>query len=355
MRTRLTQISVEDAASGFTGREGMKGYDPTKPYKLYELNRDFVWDDTRQEGFIISILAGYPIPPILICNGSIVDGGNRITTLWRFKNNQFSVKINGVDYTYETLSSNRELIRMWDKSQVPIVEGTEATNDDISNIYQNWNSGVKLLIGQLLENRKHIPIVNAALSIIGRAQDNSIYPYRDLTSRVWNKIFTKTKNRTEIAFAFQLLVGTMYGPHHFHTSFERHVQDILITEKASKVDFTRLGILLEMIDDVDPENVVPRTRKSLCFRKFAGAIIHDMWDDSMPILVLRQKWTEMFRKAYNVLEKEHLKCIFDVGTDRAKNDTRIKAVSINVQKFLDGKLEMQIADSSTVDSEEESD
>jgi hypothetical protein len=352
MRTRLTQIALDDLTDGFTGRDGMEGYNPDKPIKLYELNRDFVWDATMQKGLITSILTGYPIPPITTCNGYIVDGGNRTTTVWLFKNKMFSVELNGVEQTYDTVSSNRELSKLWDKCQVPVVEITEATSDNISDIYQNLNNGVKLTIGQLLENRKHIPIVDAALSIICRSQNNGQYPLRELTNRVWNKTFGKSKTRTEVAFAFQLLVGTMYGPHYFHTSFPRHVEEIL-TRRATAVDFTRLGTLLAILDEVDPENVVSRTKKSICFRKFAGAMIHDMWDSSMSANDFKRKWQAMFRQAYNVLETRHLKVFYDVGNDRANNFSRIKTVSKNVEKFLDGKLEVGSVDGSVVDSDEE--
>ncbi len=357
MKTRLTQIALDDLIDGFTGRDGMEGYNPDKQIKLYELNRDFVWNEDMQTGLIVSVLTGYPIPPITTCNGYIVDGGNRTTTLWRFKNGLFSVALDGVEQTYETVSGNRELSKLWDKCQVPIVEITEATSDNISDIYQNLNNGVKLTIGQLLENRKHIPVVDAALSIIGRSQNNSQYPHRELTNRVWNKVFGKSKTRTEVAFAFQLLVGTMYGPHFFHTSFSRHVEDIL-TKRATAVDFSRLGTLLAILDEVDPDNVVPRGKKSICFRKFAGAMIHDMamvYDTNtlMSLDEMKKKWQAMFYQAYNVLETKHLKTIFEVGTDRANNDTRIKAVSINVQKFLDGKLELKSENGSVAESEDE--
>jgi hypothetical protein len=361
MKTRLTQIALDDLTDGFTGRDGMEGYNPDKQIKLYELNRDFVWNEVMQTGLIVSVLTGYPIPPITTCNGYIVDGGNRTTTLWRFKNGLFSVALDGVEQTYETVSGNRELSKLWDKCQVPIVEITEATSDNISDIYQNLNNGVKLTIGQLLENRKHIPVVDAALSIIGRSQNNSQYPHRELTNRVWNKVFGKSKTRTEVAFAFQLLVGTMYGPHFFHTSFSRHVEDIL-TKRATAVDFTRLGTLLAILDEVDPDNAVPRAKKSICFRKFAGAMIHDMGDPNhetnkncppMPADEFKTKWQAMFLKAYNVLEAKHLKAIFEVGVDRARNDTRIKAVSKNVQKFLDGTLEAESVDGSVHESDEE--
>jgi hypothetical protein len=264
----------------------------------------------------------------------------------------FSVKLNGVDQSYESVCNNRDLSKLWDKCQVPVVEITEATSDNISDIYQNLNNGVKLTIGQLLENRKHIPVVDAALSIIGRSDNNAQFPHRELTNRVWNKVFRKSKTRTEVAFAFQLLVGTMYGPHYFHTSFSRHVEEIL-TKRATAVDFSRLGTLLAILDEVDPDNVVPRGKKSICFRKFAGAIIHDMYDTSMSLDEMKKKWQAMFHQAYNVLETKHLKAIFEVGTDRAKNDTRIKAVSINVQKFLDGKLELKSENGSVADSDEE--
>jgi hypothetical protein len=262
------------------------------------------------------------------------------------------VKLNGVDQKYETISNNRDLSKLWDKCQVPVVEITEATSDNISDIYQNLNNGVKLTIGQLLENRKHIPIVDAALSILGRSQNNAQYPHRELTNRVWNKTFYKSKTRTEVAFAFQLLVGTMYGPHYFHTSFSRHVEDIL-TKRATVVDFTRLGTLLAILDEVDPENVVPRNKKSICFRKFAGAMIHDMWDTSMSVADMKNKWQAMFHQAYNVLETKNLKVFYQVGNDRANNFSRIKTVSKNVEKFLDGKLEMQSVDESVDGSDEE--
>lgn len=352
MRTRLTQIALDDLTDGFTGRDGMEGYNADKPIKLYELNRDFVWDMVMQEGLIVSVLTGYPIPPITTCNGYIVDGGNRTTTLWRFKNNMFSVKLNGVEHSYSSVSNNRELSKLWDKCQVPVVEITEATSDNISDIYQNLNNGVKLTIGQLLENRKHIPIVDAALSIIGRSQNNGQYPHRELTNRVWNKVFRKSKTRTEVAFAFQLLVATMYGPHYFHTSFSRHVEDVL-TKRATAINFTRLGTLLAILDEVDPDNAVPRGKKSICFRKFAGAMIHDMYDTSMSLDEMKKKWQAMFHQAYNVLETKRLKAFYEVGNDRANNFSRIKAVSLNVQKFLDGKLELKSENGSVVDSDEE--
>lgn len=354
MRISFTTYNLDYLADGFTGRQGMEGYDSDKQIKLYELNRDFVWDDDMQKGLIASILTGYPIPAITICNGFIVDGGNRTTTLWRFKNNEFSVKIDEVEYNYESITANRNISKKWDSCQVPIQVITEATSDEISNIYENLNKGKTLSFGQLLENRKHIPFVDAALSIINRSQNNSQYPFRNLTNNVWNKSFNKSKSRTEIAFAFQLLAGTMYGPHYFNTSFSEHVRTIINTEKSKIVDFTNLGKLLQMLDEVDPDNVISRAKKSLCFRKFAGAIIHDLHESSgIPFKDAKEKWQDMFRQAYHTLEVKTIMIIFNIGRERAKSDTRLKAISDRVQKFLNGKLDLGSSDGSVYESDED--
>jgi hypothetical protein len=349
MKSRLTQISLDDLVSGFTGREGMSNYDETKPIKLYELNRDFVWHIEMQQRLIESILQGYPISPLTTCNGFIVDGGNRTTTLWRFKNNEFKVNISDIEYDYSDISNNRNLSRMWDKCQVPVVEITDANSDQISNIYENLNMAVKLSIGQLLENRKHIPLVDGALSIINRSKNNSQYPYREVTNRVWNSKFGKSKGRTEIAFAFQLLVGTMYGPENFHTSFNRHVEFALKDEKQP--NFRKLGSMLEMLDEVDPNNTIPRAKKSICFRKFAGAIVYDMY--KMASVDYKKKWQTFFKDAYTELNNKQLKDLCDTKTSRANNDLRLKALSENVQSFLNGTFEFTFTEESLVDSDDE--
>ena len=356
MRTRLTQIALDDLVDGFTGRDGMEGYDPEKPIKLYELNRDFVWPMDYQTGLITSILSGYPVSPITTCNGFIVDGGNRTTTLWKFKNNKFSVELDGDTYTYEDVQDDRDLIRAWDRCQVPVVEITEATDDNISNIYQNLNTAVKLSPGQLLENRKHIPVVDAALSILGRSVNNDQFPYKDMTDRVWPTRTNKTETRSEIAFAFELLVGTMYGPGCYHTSFHKFVKEKFLEEgnvKSTYVNFEKLEKLLSIVDEADPGNTVDRVRKTGCLRKFAGGIVHDMYDESMSTNDVKQKWQTMFKKAYFDIDSKELKKITDVGTNRANNHLRLKALSERVQKYLDGELDMRTSNGSVHESDRE--
>jgi hypothetical protein len=260
------------------------------------------------------------------------------------------VNFKDIEYDYSDISNNRDLSRKWDRCQIPVVEIKDANSENISDIYENLNTYVRLLIGQLLENRKEfIPLVDAAMSIINRSKNNSQYPYRELTNRVWNKQFGTSKGRTEIAFAFQLLVGTMYGPENFHTSFNRHVEFALKDEKQP--NFRKLGSMLEMLDEVDPNNTIPRAKKSICFRKFAGAIVYDMY--KMASVDYKKKWQTFFKDAYTELNNKQLKDLCDTKTSRANNDLRLKALSENVQSFLNGTFEFTFTEESLVDSDDE--
>lgn len=353
MEVNLTQKTIEVITDNFTGREDMEGYDANKSMKLYELNRDFIWDDDMQTNLILSILEGFSIPAVTLCNGKIIDGGNRITTLWLFKNNKFEVEMNGQAYNYARLCENRDLIRKWDRCQIPIVEITNANSDQISQIYENLNKGVRLSTGQLLENRKFKPIVDAALSIIGRSSNNAQFPYRELVNRVWNSRIRKTKTRTEISFAFQLLVGSMHGYQFFTNSFEKLVRWVI--NEDQRADFSNLHFILTMIDEVDPDNLIPRHRKSECFRKLVGAIVYDM--SAMTKDEVKTKWQKMFRKCYNEITPAQFKALFDTGSARGLIDSRLGKISSNVTKYLNGELHVtrDPEEDTTYDSEESDD
>lgn len=353
MEVNLTQKTIDVIVDNFTGRDDMEGYDANKSMKLYELNRDFVWSKEMLPNFIESILKGFPIPAITLCNGKIIDGGNRITTLWLFKNNKFDVKMNGEEYNYSRLCETRDLIRKWDRCQIPIVDIVNANLEDISQIYENLNKGVKLSTGQLLENRKFKPIVDSALSIIGRSTNNSQFPYRELVNRVWNSRIRKTKTRTEISFAFQLLVGTMHGHIYFTNSFPKLVH--YVTAEDQHADFSKLHFILTMIDEVDPENLIDRRKKSECFRKLVGAIIYDtsvMTKDDV-----KAKWQKTFRLCYTVITTEQFKALFDIGSARGIADSRLEKISSNVTKYLNGELLVRkdSEEQTTYDSEESDD
>lgn len=352
MNTEYTQKNIEGLLSTFAGRIGMENYDETKPLKIAECNRDFVWDDVLQEKLIKSILEGYPIPAITICNGTIVDGGNRLTTLWLFRNGHLQVKLDdGSIVNYEAMCENRGLVRRWDACYIPQVVVSNATYDQVSQIYQNLNQGKSLTFGQILENRSRRPFVKVGLSMIG--YNNDPFELRELVDRVWYKPSAKpkkTKTRGEIAFAYQIIRATEYGPAHFNTNMMEHIDFIMSNNTVPTL--SNLKWILETLNEVDPTNSIQRGKKKDCFKRFIGAIIYDLFT-SMPKEDIKEKWQALFRKVYNVLSKKQLSKLVDVGVKRANNSLRIEQLSKNVSKYLEtGYISGESENSS--DTEEES-
>ncbi len=335
MNTTFQTTTVSHFLDNFAGRRGMESYDDTKPIKIAECNRDFVWPLKMQKEFVRSILQGFPIPAMCIANGEILDGGNRSTTLWLYKNGAFTTSLEegGVELDYTQMCNDRTLTRRWDSAVIPQQIITNATPDQVAQIYENLNKGIRLTFGQLLENRRHRPWVALAEAMIGRG--DAEYPDRDLLARVWSARFPRTKNRGELAFAFQVLVSAERGPNHFNQTFVEHVSLIMSDVAPSSEN---LRAILEMIDLCDPDHTISMKKKKETFKKFIGAIIHDF--HKMDSVAWAEKWSEFIHMAYNTIEADEISSILDVGVLRANHASRILGISENVRRFLAGELEI---------------
>jgi hypothetical protein len=53
---------------------------------------------------------------------------------------------------------------------------------------------------------------------------------------------------------------------------------------------------------------------------------------------MAEKWRPFFADAYNILGKEAIKALLDVGTARAQIVGRLGGVSMKVQEYLDTKV-----------------
>lgn len=334
LSTTFQTTTISDFLDNFAGRRSMEHYDDAKPVKIAECNRDFVWSQAMQRDFICSILKGFPIPAMCIVNGQIVDGGNRSTTLWLFKNGKITVHIDEDVMDYEKMCTNRTLTRRWDSAVIPQQIVSNASPDQFAQIYENLNKGVKLSFGQLLENRKHRPWVSVAEAMIGRGETE--YADRDLLHRVWTASFPYTKGREELAWAYQILVGAEHGPQHFHFRFPDQIQLIM---GDSPPTTRRLYTILEMIDACDTDRTVSVKKKKDIFKKFIGAIIYDHHDRAMNMEAWTEKWTEFIRQAYNTLGEKDIKKIINVGNKRATSSSRIQAISENVTRYLEGEFD----------------
>ena len=328
----ITHISqpIENYLADFAGRDNMPGYDNTKRVKIADCQRDFVWTPEMWAFFIVSILTGYPIPSFVTCNDELMDGGNRSTVLMMWKNDGLTVKIGDWQGNYTAMLEHREYSRRWFQASVPVTIISGATPHEKAQIYQNYNSAVQMTNGQLMFNRLYCALVSMAAAMIGHGNGTVTFPFTEMLGRVWKSTFKKTSSRNELATAFQIIVGSMNGPRHFHPKFFQHFKVIMST-KIEDIDLSRLRRICEMIDSVDPNNNVDRKRKAMCFKKFIGAMIHDDWN--MDTDVFNAKWTNFLASAYNVLTPQQFKNILDVGTNRAQNQTRLAALSENVRNW----------------------
>lgn len=327
--THISQ-SIENYLDSFAGRENMQGYDPNKRVKMFDSNRDFVWPIPKWMAFIVSILTGYPIPSIVICNDEVMDGGNRSTVLMKWKNDEFKVRIGDWEGNYTAMLDHREYSRRWYQATIPVTIITGATDHEKHTTLQNYNSQVQMTNGQLFANRLYCAIVGMAASMIGHGEDHAAFPFRDLVNRVWKNDFNKTPTRNELALAVQIVIGSMKGPISFHPKYFEHFDTIMMT-KAEDIDLSRLRRICEVIESVDLPNMVNRKRKAMCFKKFIGPMIHDDWN--MDNASFNAKWTVFLSNAYNVLTAEQFKKILDVGTNRAQNQSRLAALSDNVRNW----------------------
>lgn len=309
-----TTTSVPDFIDSFAGRLGIGHddiYDPTKRYKIAECNRDYVWPGTGlQEDFIRDILKKDAVPSVIICNGELIDAGNRSTTLWLFYNNRLNVD----EMTFTTLPRN--LFGNWSGCHMPVTIIENATEDEKASYYEKYNKGIVLTFGQKLENRKNRPLVAMAMDMVGRGDD---FPLRDLQANVWTNRFTKTKGRGELGFAYRMLVSSMYGSQHFHTNFGDHSR--LIMDPDNVPDLSRLTMIYNIIKEADPTLVIAPKTKRNAFKVFIGAVIFDSHRMSQD--ELRQKWTTFFQRVYNILTPAEVKNICkETARVRAMNRTR---------------------------------
>ena len=331
--------SIGAFLNAFAGRQGSANYDNSKQMKISENNRDFVWPLEMQQSFIVSIVSGLPIPAFTLVNGEIVDGGNRTTTLFRFRHGEFKVPVparllrgantdGARDMNYDEVLKNEDLASKWHAAVISKQLITNADSDECSQIYENLNKGVQLTCGQLLKNRKHRPLVATAEQII-----RGSYPDSGLVSRVWAHSFKQTEKLTELAYAFQVFVSAELGPNHFHSNFHRHLP-IIMSETLPTTDHLRT--ILQMLDSCDRARAVPMKKKKKIFTKFIGAIICDLHSSPvMPRATWSEKWSTFIDHIYNTHDMK--KIIMDTidpimwGIDvRDRN----REISQNVARYL---------------------
>ena len=329
---RYEDISVREFLENFAGRRGIPGtaevYDEGKTFKIAECNRDYVWNQTLKQVFIRDVLLNRPLPSLILCNNELIDGGNRATTLWLFQNDRLIVDGRKFsELTYE------EAHGQWNACKIPVTFIENATDEDRCELYEKYNQGIVLTFGQKLDNRRNVPIVRAVLAILMQAGYPES-PVRQLIQRVWSQTFKLSASRSEMTKVYKLLVTSMFGIRHYHSSWGLAVLDL---ERVSEVDFSNLIDILSIICEADPHGAIDPKRKKECFEMFTGAFLHDWWflqnRDAFT-----QKWVRFFQMAYDEPAMRLLRKLRKHRPVGMNQHNALHAVSINVGDYIVGRF-----------------
>lgn len=184
MKTTLhTEYTVEDICRGFTydenedkGLYGMNGKLTIQP----EYQRNYIYGDGKKDLAVIeSVLKGYPIGLIYFNQREdgqleVLDGQQRITSLGRFLNAQFSILLgaNKIPFTFGALAEDQQRKILDTPLLIYICEGTES---EIREWFQTINiAGVPLNDQELLNAVYSGSFVTAARKVFSNSGNTSV-------------------------------------------------------------------------------------------------------------------------------------------------------------------------------------
>jgi hypothetical protein len=167
-----------------------------KQYRIPHYQRFYIWTLQFQQNFIESILKGYPIPSIMLSQiienseeyFMVEDGQQRLTTAYRFMNNEFSIVIDGEKFTYSQLPEDlRMRFRMYEFQTITYrardltlnrrIEMFQSTNDhksltDNDRFYSCMDLPMGIRMAEIIETN-HIQI-KKYFGAIGKGKTRSL-------------------------------------------------------------------------------------------------------------------------------------------------------------------------------------
>ena len=154
MKTELKQYTVEQICDGFEynalEKKGVYGLSGTLTIQP-EYQRNYIYEDGQRDVAVIeSVLKGYPLGLIYFNRNKdfkfpqteleVLDGQQRITSLGRFIQKRFAVKINGMEHNFDGLNEGLRRKILDTKLLVYICEGEgENAKEEIKEWFKTIN------------------------------------------------------------------------------------------------------------------------------------------------------------------------------------------------------------------------
>lgn len=107
-------------------------FDVFLPKYGVNLQRPYVWEHCQQQEFILSVLQEKPLDSIILVQHNsdrerkntinyVIDGKQRLTTIQKFVNNEFSISVDGKEYYFKDFDDD---LKLFFRSRVNYMTGT---------------------------------------------------------------------------------------------------------------------------------------------------------------------------------------------------------------------------------------
>ena len=167
-----------------------------------------VWNDTTRKNFIDTIMNGYPIPSLLIHKdgsiNSLEDGLQRITTLKRFKNDEFSDN-HGKKYSDWGVGQQQH----FKNYPLPLVKFRNATLEQRIEIFDRFQNGSPLRVGERLHSLSYTPLIQFTIDTL-RTPGVGL---TDLFTSIWGPIKSGSNDKrfNDLAAYVAVVNGAAHG------------------------------------------------------------------------------------------------------------------------------------------------
>lgn len=263
----LISMTINEIVSRFSPRgEGDAPDAANTLYRIAEHQRHYIWSMLLQITLVDTVMKGYPIPSIQLIRCiegqmfyNIEDGQQRITTLHRYMNDLFSVKINGSLKKFSQLTEPERMHFMTYRIQCDIYNESEITIDDRIAIFHRINSSKPLTDNQKFYSRLHSPQGKTLLWFIDRYS---------IQIRDYFGSMGKGSSRGGISDLFGALLALQRDDRsHLTTSYLKNSEyiDTICNEERITTFFDAYFELLE-------EKVKTRTKFPKCYGKLSGPL-----------------------------------------------------------------------------------
>lgn len=247
-----------------------------------------VWNDKNRKKFIDSCKKGLPFPTILIYQdengiGWLEDGLQRITTLTNFMDDEFTDD-QGLKFS-EWPEVNQ---RLFEKYAAPTLTYTGATQLERIEIFDRFQNGSPLKVGERLHSLAHTPLVAFTKRMLLKYKDEDgddvNGEFFDRAQRVWGpiKLGDADRRHDELCKFVALMNGVAHGCNIAGGGISKKYEDLReqILVDIDEVEAKKvLNELFSIYEDADARKPV-QGRKHLKIQKdignFTGGIVYSL-------------------------------------------------------------------------------